>query len=84
MDTVIPHGTYGGYTNHACRCGLCRKANRDHQADYKARLKMLPVPERVHGTVNGYGNYGCSCDLCREANNIASSEWNLRRRGVTL
>lgn len=27
----IPHGTFGGYTNHRCRCDLCRAANREHQ-----------------------------------------------------
>ena len=26
----IPHGTRGGYTNHRCRCDLCRKAQRDY------------------------------------------------------
>lgn len=26
------HGTYGGYTNHKCRCADCREANRLYAA----------------------------------------------------
>jgi len=28
------HGTLNGYTNHACRCDLCREANRVAHAEY--------------------------------------------------
>ncbi len=27
----VPHGTPGGYTNHACRCDLCKAANSAYQ-----------------------------------------------------
>lgn len=27
----IKHGTFNGYTNRACRCSACRKANSEHQ-----------------------------------------------------
>jgi hypothetical protein len=32
--TPIPHGTAGGYTNHRCRCSLCREAWRLDHLDY--------------------------------------------------
>lgn len=31
------HGTVGGYTNHGCRCDLCRKAQREYQREYTRR-----------------------------------------------
>ena len=31
------HGTYGGYTNHGCRCDRCREANRRAQARKRER-----------------------------------------------
>lgn len=30
------HGTLGGYKNHGCRCGRCKKANADQHRDYMA------------------------------------------------
>jgi hypothetical protein len=42
METPIPHGTIGGYTNHACRCDLCKQA----QKDYRLR-KRAEDPEGV-------------------------------------
>jgi hypothetical protein len=44
----IPHGTAGGYNNHACRCSRCtqaatqaRVANRAHEADATAQVHTL-------------------------------------------
>jgi hypothetical protein len=34
-DTSIPHGTRGGYTNHRCRCDLCRHAQREYIGAYR-------------------------------------------------
>ena len=31
------HGTFGGYTNHACRCAECTRANTEKQRDYMSR-----------------------------------------------
>lgn len=33
------HGKLGEYTNHGCRCELCRKANTDWQKSYWAGKK---------------------------------------------
>ena len=35
----IPHGTYGGYTNHECRCAECKAANAEYRREYRSRLK---------------------------------------------
>lgn len=63
------HGTYGGYTNHYCRCDDCRRANADRVAKARARRASAPIPEHVHGTVNGYNNYACRCRPCTDARN---------------
>jgi len=34
--TKVLHGTYGGYTNHKCRCAACKEANRVAKAAYVA------------------------------------------------
>lgn len=31
------HGTHGGYTNHRCKCKLCREAQRQYQAAYRVK-----------------------------------------------
>lgn len=43
--TKIKHGTIGAYSNHACRCPKCTKANRDYTRDYyrKQRAKKVCV-----------------------------------------
>lgn len=33
-STPTPHGTSGGYTNHRCRCDLCKKAWREAHKAY--------------------------------------------------
>jgi hypothetical protein len=35
----VPHGTFGGYVNWACRCDPCSEANSAKCADYQARIK---------------------------------------------
>lgn len=59
----IPHGTAGGYTNHSCRCDLCRMANAEAARTARARARIAPDDPR-HGTVNGYANYMCRCGPC--------------------
>lgn len=48
----IPHGTDGGYSNHRCRCELCRAAHSAKMREYyarrhgKAQPKSVPAPMR--------------------------------------
>lgn len=35
----IPHGTTGGYTNHDCRCKLCKQAWAEYHRDYMRRRR---------------------------------------------
>jgi hypothetical protein len=32
----VPHGTYGGYCNHKCRCEDCKRANREYRRAKRA------------------------------------------------
>jgi len=34
--SAVYHGTFGGYTNHKCRCVRCRYANAEHQRKRRA------------------------------------------------
>lgn len=61
---MIPHGTPGGYTNHACRCDLCKAA----WAAAKYELRHRHHDYIPHGTDGGYTNYMCRCEACRTAN----------------
>ena len=33
---AVYHGTFGGYTNHKCRCPRCKAANTEHQRKRRA------------------------------------------------
>ena len=83
LPSNIPHGTAGGYTNFACRCEDCtraqREADRKYRANnpekvraanarYKARLEQTQFADIPHGTIGGYNNYKCRCADCRKAN----------------
>lgn len=70
---VFTHG-YSGYTNHRCRCEVCREGNRVKRAESRAHWKS--ERERIHAMgfehvvinithgVNGYSNYMCRCLVC--------------------
>lgn len=64
--TDIPHGTTGGYTNHACRCDECRAASTEHGRKQRAK-RTARAADAPHGTYGGYTNWGCRCDMCRGA-----------------
>lgn len=36
VGTASWHGTFGGYTNHKCRCCKCKGANATHQRKVRA------------------------------------------------
>jgi hypothetical protein len=86
-STDWKHGTSGCYTNHGCRCELCRIAWREYhrcngyQQRYRSRVRALPTPEEKHGTRTGYENYGCRCDRCKEASRTAGREYRTRKVG---
>ena len=72
--TNIPHGTTNGYRRHACRCVLCKEAQRKAVAAQRARRKAKTIPSHVHGSVNGYQNYGCRQECCRKAQREAQAK----------
>ncbi len=39
MTDPIPHGL-GGYTNHYCRCDICRAANAEYKKAYRRAGKV--------------------------------------------
>ncbi len=69
------HGA-SGYTNHRCRCGVCREAYRLLRRNLHARRRAaLEVGENGrpyapwvarHG-LNAYINHHCRCDVCTTA-----------------
>lgn len=62
--TPVPHGTRGGYTNHRCRCTLCRAAQAMYVADYKAQHFVGPC--RTPGCSRKASKAACTgyCYLC--------------------
>ena len=72
------HGQ-GGYTNHACRCPVCKRGNADYQLAYKAR-RSLETENAPHGTYSAYTNWKCRCRPCKDANAARGRAYNARRR----
>lgn len=74
------HG-YDGYTNHGCRCDICRDANAQYHWDlrhFKAeRLEKDPTLA-PHGINNTYANWRCRCRPCTDAHS-AYERARLRR-----
>jgi hypothetical protein len=74
------HGTTGGYTNHGCRCLLCRAANNARMKRY--RHSDAPK-DLTHGTHSSYA-VGCRCEPCKQAHRITCrrkpKEKTLKRR----
>lgn len=75
------HGKITSYTNHGCRCPLCRAANADYcsRRTKERRRAGLPEGDPRHGTENGYGNYGCRCRACTTAWSTATLARRHRR-----
>lgn len=71
------HG-YGGYTNHKCRCDICRNANREQRASARAFWRKERTQMRAAGFehvvvgithgISGYTNYSCRCNVCVSTN----------------
>jgi hypothetical protein len=67
------HGL-GRYTNHGCRCAICRREAAAYVRKRRADRLSAPIPEYVHGTDNGYTNYACRCELCKQARRLARAK----------
>lgn len=71
----VRHGTVGGYTNHHCRCALCRSAFRvnalewSHRTGYTRPLQEVLAERRAavqHGSSYMYQVIRCRCAVCVE------------------
>lgn len=85
-EHVVKHGTYGGYSNHGCRCELCTLANRTYKQNYYRRKTgsgpRKPTVERCprsrggvcpHDVPHGsYSTYANHGCRCRECRDA----WN--------
>lgn len=67
MSAEAWHGSYGGYSNHRCRCEGCTVANREYQAKRRMERYAEGVPSTVVHNANTYTNWGCRCATCSDA-----------------
>jgi hypothetical protein len=72
IGIILIHGTKSGYNYHRCRCDLCKKANAEFQADYRARTgreaylkKMRDWRQKLRKEV--LDHYGGVCACCGES-----------------
>jgi hypothetical protein len=75
-------GTAGGYNNHACRCGACRRAWAEAvKRRWRERITAAGGrhPEGKPESTTTYVNYGCRCGGCRAAH----TEYDRARRAAT-
>lgn len=68
------HGTYGAYTNHACRCDRCTAAITEHHRDLRARHAR----ERTCGTCGGGGG-SCQVYARDQCNACYRYQWRTGR-----
>lgn len=65
----MEHGA-SAYTNHSCRCSICRNAHRERSAKRREERKhlLLEDPDLApHGRNSTYTNWACRCEQCRDA-----------------
>lgn len=75
LTSPAKHGTIGMYSNHRCRCELCRKANAESHLAYMHRTgRSKPHVPPEHGTRAKFCS-GCRCYSCVEANRVYIREW---------
>ncbi|MCX4481815.1 hypothetical protein OOK44_36170 [Streptomyces cellulosae] len=55
------------YTNHACRCSRCRKANAEKSKRRRRERDPSTLPDSKHGKATTYNNWGCRCERCTKA-----------------
>ena len=85
------HGKASTYTNHGCRCDLCREANRTYPphlaATVRYRRKLGQQPRKIgityeHGTRYGYIRGGCRCPGCTESMRVYQAAYRARRKAA--
>lgn len=72
------HGP-GGYTNHGCRCPICKAAQATWMRAYKAK-KTAESENAPHGTYTAYTVWGCRCLACKAAG--AANQRRYRAEGA--
>lgn len=81
--TDLPHNA-STYTNHGCRCSVCKAG---HTASVKARravraaLVATGAADVEHGRDSTYLNWTCRCELCRTAH--ADARRRYRKTGTS-
>lgn len=70
------------YSNHKCRCKVCRAANARRVARRRAQRNPAQVPDKDHGKPSTYINWNCRCRPCTDAHSAAwaAQEANRRRK----
>ena len=64
------HGSASTYSNHGCRCDLCKRAWADLVQRLRSNREALAPETRtdiMHGRAATYTNHRCRCDACRIA-----------------
>lgn len=76
------HGSASTYTNHVCRCDLCRAAWAQAQQRRKdARvLRLSALPPDQHGKASTYSNHSCRCRACTDASTACKRQWRRTQR----
>lgn len=75
------HGC-GGYTNHGCRCEICRAGHSAYtlKRRYERRDLLLADPTLAkHGSGSTYTNWMCRCRPCTDAWGAVRTALNQRR-----
>ncbi len=84
MTEMLPndprHGTWNGYSNLHCRCGLCREAWAACIEARRQKRQPPPPDDPRHGKETTYGNWNCRCDACRRAHAAALKARRERKR----
>lgn len=80
-----PHdgSTPNYYTNHGCRCDLCKNAwskyCKERRVERGSELKDNP-DKVTHGIPSTYGNHGCRCAPCTQSWSASTADRSRRRK----
>ena len=76
--TGFKHGITG-YSNHQCRCDVCKSAAQKKWQSEKKNLFGKEPPK--HGTHRSYSIYGCRCDICVNARMKSRDDYKAKLNG---